>query len=456
MRVLIAGGGQVGELIAARLIREGNEVVVVEPDVARCAQLESQLDARIVNGSAARVLTMRDAGVRDADMVIAVSDSDEVNLLACLIAQVDSDARVKIARLRTHEVDHWRDVVARSGVRIDLVIHPETDIAERVMRVVRVPGASDIRDFADGAVRLFGTNVGPGHRLIGKSLEEIGREGAPANSLVAMIFRGQHVVIPKGSEVIRDGDHLYVLTTRDHLDANLAFFGLDTRTSLKRVFVLGGKQVGIRIAQLLEQQNVTVKLFERDEARARKIAGILRSSIVLNADGTDQRFLEEEGLHEADAFLALTNEDEVNIIASLLARRVGVKKVVALINRLSYLPLVQRLGVNTTVSPRVATVDRILQFVRKGRVLSVATFGEEEAEAIELIAAEGSKYVGRRLRDVRFPAGAIVGAIVRPSGEVVVPRGNERIEVGDRAIFFALETVVPTLEAAFLTGRDRR
>jgi trk system potassium uptake protein len=194
------------------------------------------------------------------------------------------------------------------------------------------------------------------------------------------------------------------------------FFGLDTRASLKRVFILGGKQVGIRIAQLLEQQGVTVKLFERDEARAEKIATILQSAIVLNADGTDQRFLEEEGLDEADAFLALTNDDEDNIIASLLARRVGVKKVVALINRLNYLPMAQRLGMNTTVSPRLAAVDRILQFVRKGGCFRSRRSARRRPRRSSWSPRRGRPTSASRCGMSNFRAGAIVGAIVRPSG----------------------------------------
>ncbi|HSB60112.1 MAG TPA: NAD-binding protein, partial [Vicinamibacteria bacterium] len=223
---------------------------------------------------------------------------------------------------------------------------------------------------------------------------------------------------------------------------------------LGRVFVVGGKQIGILVAETLEQQGVKVKLFERDAARAERIAGILKKTVVIQGDGTDQATLEEANLGGVDAFLALTGDDEDNIIASLLARRLGVRKVVALINRLNYLPLAQRLGVNATVSPRLAAVDRILQFVRKGgHILSVTTFREEEAEAIELIATEGSKYVGRALRDLRFPGGAIVGAIVRPSGEVIVPRGDVAIQGGDRVIFFTLERVVRDLESAFLEPR---
>jgi trk system potassium uptake protein TrkA len=455
MRVLIAGGGQVGALIARRLVREGNDVTIVDLDPARCRLLEEQLDARVVQGSAARVETMRRAGIADAEMFIAVSSVDEVNVLAWMIAQAESRARVRVARLRTHEIEHWRRVLAAVGVRVDFIIHPETDIADRIMRVVHVPGVSDIIEFAEGRVRLFGMNIEAGSPVAGRTLEELDRLGPPKHSLIAMIFRGQQVIIPHGAETLRDGDHVYIVTRREDLRAAMRFMGLETELAVRRAFIVGGKQIGILVAQRLESDGVSVKLFEQDQARAERIAGILRRSVVVHADGTDQAVLEEEGIEGADAFLALTNDDEDNIIASLLARRLGVRKVVALINRLNYLPMAQRLGVNTTVSPRLATVDRILQFVRHGRVLSVTTFREEEAEAIELIATAGTKYVGRPLRELRFPRGAIVGAIVRPDGSALVLRGGESIQPGDRVIFFALERVVPDLESAFLAASAR-
>jgi trk system potassium uptake protein TrkA len=239
--------------------------------------------------------------------------------------------------------------------------------------------------------------------------------------------------------------------TRENLDEVVEFMGLERRRTVERVFIVGGKQLGIRIAEILEARDVQVKLFERDAERCRRISAILRKTIVIHGDGTDQTTLLEENVEGVDAFLALTNHDEDNIIASLLARRLGVRKVVALINRLNYLPMVQRLGINTTVSPRLAAVDRILRYVRKGPVLSVTTFGEEEAEAIELLAAEGTRYVGRKLKDLRFPRGAIVGAIVRPNGTAIVPRGESVIEARDRVIFFALESSVPELETAFFS-----
>ncbi len=458
MRVLIAGGGQVGALIARRLAREGNEVTIVDPDPERCAALEESLDARVVQGSASRVNVLRRAGIADAQMLIAVTNLDEVNVFACMIGQVEAREQVRVARVRTYEVDEWRRVVAEAGIRIDLVIHPEHDLAERVMRVIRLPGVSDVVDFADGRVKLFGMTLEPGSWLAGQTLQQLQEKGPPADSLVALIFRGAQVIVPHGAVDLREGDHVYTVATRENLEDVIRFMGLETRGALERVFVVGGKQLGITCAEMLEGQGVAVKLFERDARRSFRIAEILEKTTVIRADGTDQAILEEENVEGVDAFLAFTNDDEDNIIASLLARRLGARKVVALINRLNYLPLAQRLGVHTTVSPRLAAVDRILQFVRKGRVMSVTTFREEEAEAIELVATERSAYVGRKLRDLRFPRGSIVGAIVRPDGTAAVPRGDVEIRPGDRVIFFTLESAVPELESAFLAeaGKGRR
>ncbi|MEW5975215.1 MAG: Trk system potassium transporter TrkA [Acidobacteriota bacterium] len=450
MRILIAGGGQSAALVAARLIREGNEVTLVEENAERCLQLEESLDAKVVRGNAASIRVLRQAGVQDCEMLIALTSVDQVNILVCLIAQVESNVRVKVARLRTHEVDHWRRICTQAGLKIDLIIHPETEIAERILRVVRVPGVTDVLDFADGKVKLFGMNVDRQSWIAGKTVEDLDRAGPPRNSLIAMIFRGQQVIIPHGAQELRPGDQVYVVTTEENLEANYRFMGLESLKSLDRVFVLGGKQVGIQVAERLEPMGVKVKLFEQDGARCERISQILKKTVVIHADGTDESILEEENVAGVGAFLALTGHDEDNIIASLLARRLGAKKVVALINRLNYLPMIQRLGINTTVSPRLAAVDRILQFVRKGRVISVTSFREEEAEAIELIAAPGSKYLGRSLKEVRFPRGAIVGAIARPSGEVIVPRGGATIEEGDRVLIFSQESTVPVLESAFL------
>ena len=270
MKVVIAGGGQVATLIARRLGREGNEVVVVEENKERYEQLQGLLDAKIVQGNASRVSTLRRAGLGEADMFIAATNSDGANLLACVIAQAEAGHLVKIARIRTHEVEHWRRVSEQVGLNIDLIIHPESRIAERIMRVVGVPGVSDIYDFAGGAVKLFGMNVDVDSWFNGKTLEQLDQASPPKDSLIALIFRGQQVIIPHGEERLRTGDHIYIMATRENLTDVLRFMGLEHRESISRVFVVGGKQLGIGVAEALEKKGVSVKLFEQDAARCEK------------------------------------------------------------------------------------------------------------------------------------------------------------------------------------------
>ncbi len=226
MRILIAGGGQVGTLIARRLIRESNEVTIIDRNDERCAQLEEKLDAKVVRGNAIGMGTLHDAGLQDAEMLIAVTGSDEINFLACLIAQLESKVGVKVARIRSHEVEHWRRMASTAGLQIDLIIHPETDVAERIMRVVHIPGVSDILDFAGGDVKVFGMNVEPDSWFADKTLAELEAASPPKNSLIAMIFRAQQVIIPHGNERLCPGDHIYVVGTRHNLDEVFAFMGL--------------------------------------------------------------------------------------------------------------------------------------------------------------------------------------------------------------------------------------
>ncbi len=450
MKILIAGGGQTAVLVAKRLIKEGNELVIIENNPTRCEYLEEILDAQIVLGDAASIRTLEEAGIKTAEMLIALTSEDQINVIVCLVASIESEIKVKLVRMRTHEVEDWKKIFDGLGLKIDLIIHPETEIADRILRVVRLPGVSDVIDFAEGKVKLFGMNIDEENWVAGKTVEDLDKAGPPKNSLIAMIFRGQEVIIPHGAQVLNPGDHVYIVTTDQDLKSVVKFMGLKRQKALNRVFILGGKQVGIRVAELLESQGVRVKIFERDMDRCNKISQILKQAVVIHADGTDEGVLVDENIKGVGAFLAMTNDDEDNIIASLLARKLGANKIIALINRLNYLPMIQRFGINTSVSPRLATVDRILQFVRKGRVLSVTSFREEEAEAIELIATPGSKYVGRLLKEIKLPRGAIVGAIARPNGEVVVPRGDVEVKAGDRVIFFSLETIVPLLESTFL------
>jgi trk system potassium uptake protein TrkA len=450
MRIFIAGGGQTAECIAKRLIREGNELVVIEQEAARCQFLEVHLDAQIIQGNAASISTWRRAGISTADMIIAVTPSDVVNLLSGMIANAEAPESVIALQLRTWEYKHWAELLKAKGIRIDRIIHPETDIVARILGVVAVPGVSDIRDFAAGEVKAFGMNVEADNWLAGRTLIELNRAGPPKNSMVAMVFRGAEVLIPHGEEVLQPGDHLYVVTTKNELDATLRFMGIEKQESIHRVFIVGGGELGSSVAAVLEEQRVSVKVFEQDPRECERVSGMLRKGVVICGDGTDQETLLRENVEELDAYLALTKDDDANMIASLLARRLGAKKLVALVNRVPNISLAQRLGINTIVSPRIKTIDAILEFVRKGGVLSVRTLGGEEAEAIELVAPARSKYVGHPLEAIHFPRGVVVVAIIRAKGETLIPRGDSVIEAGDRVVFFTLSGCVPELESEFL------
>jgi trk system potassium uptake protein TrkA len=454
MRVLIAGGGQVGEMTARRLSREGNEVTILEGDPERCAHLNEVVDAKVVRGSAASFRHLKAAGADTAEMLIAVTSSDEANILACMISQAEFDVRLKIARIRTHEVDDWRRVCEDAHLHIDLVIHPESEAAAKILPVLRIPGISELHSFAGGRARLFSLGLDADNWIVGKTLVQLADAGPPRNSLVAMVFRGNQAIIPHGDLKLQADDRVYVITRDEDLNETMRFMGLQPGVPLARVFILGGKQLGILLAAEIEKQGAYVKLFERDAGRCQMISEILRDTVVIHGDGSDAATLMEEGVEGVDAYLALTGDDENNLITGLLARRLGARKIVTLLSRTNYLPLAHRLGIQTVVNPRLATVDRILQFVRKGRVHSVTTFGEEAAEAIELEASRNGRYIGRKLKDVHLPREAVVGAIIRPDGEVLIPRGEDVVRAGDRVIFFALETVVPHLEEAFLDERQ--
>lgn len=450
MRILILGGGAVGALVAQRLIRERNEIVIVEKNEERCSDLEDVLDAKIVHGDAASVKVLEQAGLVTSDMLIAVTSNDEANILGCLIAQAFSNVGIKVARLRTHEVERWRSICSSKLLGVDLVIHPDSETVGRMLDVLGLPGVSEIIQFADGKVRLFGMGVETNSWFAGRKISELDEGEPPVNFLVAMIFRERRIIIPHGEDELRIGDHIYVVVPEAEMDAAFEFMGVRKVDKLQRVFVLGGKQLGIEAALRLESMGVQVKLFERDLKRCQKISTLVKNTVVVHADGTDQRILADENINGTDAYLALTGDDEVNIIAGLLSKRMGSQKAVGLVNRIDFLPMAQLLGINSTFSTRLIVVDRILQFVRKGHVVSVTTFREEEAEAIELVATPGSKYVGKPLKDVAFPRGALVGAIVHPTGEVEVPRGDSVISLDDRVILFCLENVIHKLEKAFI------
>jgi trk system potassium uptake protein TrkA len=450
MRIHFAGGGHCAEYVARRLIREGHDLVLMEHDEQRCGELQESLDAQVILGDVTRIAAWRQARLARTDMFVACTDMDERNVLACMIANDLAPQAVKAVRLHTSEYADWHRMLGAMGVKVDRVVHPESDIVARIMRVLALPGVSDIRDFANGRVKVFSMNITRRSELAGQPLQALAQLEGAERQKVCLIFRNNQAIVPEGEERLLPGDHIYVVTASTDLEAALTFMSVPRRERVHEVFIVGGGEIGLELARSLETEKVAIKLFERDLRRCDYLAEQLADTVVIRADGTDQETLLRENIEGADAFITLTADDDDNLIACLLARQLGVDKVVPMLNRVNYLPLAQRLGINTSVSRHVKAADALFEFIRKGGVLSVRTLGEEQAEAIELEVPAESSYVGKPLAQIDFPIGTQVGAIVRPDGVVVVPNDTFVLHARDRAVLFAQEQAVRRLESTVL------
>ncbi len=446
MHAIVVGGGQVGRNIADRLTREGNDVTVVDTDSERLRDIAEHQDVRTILGRGSSPAVLASADIRSAELLIAVTDSDEANIMACVMAGAVSPATVKIARVRELDYASYAQSLERMGVRIDLFINPERVVADRIRRVLQVPGAIDVSVFAEGRVLLAAFRVPVDHPIAGQTLAEIASQGKAPDVLVVALQRAGRLVIPRGDERVLSGDIVYLVVPSVAMAEIARFLGLPSKPT-RRVFIHGAGNVGFLLARDLESEGVQVKVIEPDARRCALLSETLSRGVVLQGDGADWELLEEENVQDAGAYVSLTDDQELNILSALLAKRLGVQTVYALIDRPGYAALAAAIGVDVPVSTRLSAVSSILHYARRGRILAAADFFEEEAEAIEVQAMETSSLVGRPLREVKLPRGAIVGAIVR-GGEVVIPRGDSIIRAGDRVIFFALREAVPQVEKA--------
>jgi trk system potassium uptake protein TrkA len=450
VRIYFAGGGQCIEYIARRLIREGHDLVLLEQDEERCKQLSEKLDARIVNGYASSIADWQRAGLANADMFMACTNSDETNVLACMIANDIAPAAMKAIRLRTPEFDQWQATFDRLGLRVDRVVHPESDMVNRILRVITVPCISDIRNFANGQINLLSMNLQAESPLVGVMVGDFPQLVGVGVAQIGVIFRGTEAIIPLTEERLAVGDQVYIITAADGLDKTLECIGIVKWKHIRQVFITGGGEMGLALAHALEKEKIAVKLFEQNAQRCDYLATQLADTVVINADGTSQEVLLQAHIEGIDAFISLTGDQDANLIACLLARRMNVDKVVPLVTSINYIELAQRLGINTTVNPRIKAADALLEFVRKGGVLSVRTLGEEKIEAIELDVPADSVYINRPLSELGLPAGSLMGAIARPDGTVLIPDSTTSIRAGDRIVLFTQEGTVSKLEKKFL------
>ncbi|MBN1238679.1 MAG: Trk system potassium transporter TrkA [Gammaproteobacteria bacterium] len=437
MRILILGAGQVGTTVAYSLAREeANEVTIVDrnPEVLR--ELQDRLDVRTVVGNAAYPDVLERAGARDADMMIALTDSDEINMIACQIVYTLFRTPTKIARIRAGEYMRHAELFGADCIPVDVTVSPESLVTEYIEQLIHFPGALQVLEFADGRVRLVAARAHEGGALVGRALRELPKHVPNVESRVVAIYRGGRGIIPDGDTVVEEGDEVFFIAARKDIRTVLSEMRrLDE--PVRRVVIAGGGNIGFRLAQALEATN-NVKVIERGFERAREISEQLNKAIVLHGDAADEELLLEENIDSADVFVAVTNAEEANILSAMLAKRLGAHKVMALINKPAYAELVEAGTIDIAISPQQITLGTLLAHVRRGDVVKVHSLRRGAAEAIEAVAhgdSRESKVVGRAIADIRLPRGAVISAIVR-GDRLVIAHHDTVIEADDHVILF--------------------
>lgn len=443
MQVLIIGAGEVGFHTALRLSREGHRVVVLDHDPEQLRKVNERMDVNTLLGPGASPKMLVEAGVAQSDLVVAVTNSDEVNLTACRFAKLLARTATRVARVRSQDYLEFLEREGSKALDVDTVINPEREVARQILQFISVPAASSVADFAEGRVKLLSLRVPATSPLVGRKLMELRAAGVP-DFLVAAIERGGRVVIPRGADTIHYDDLAYVVVRHPDIEPVVRAFGLHA-DPVRGLVVVGGGAIGRLVAQEAVERGIKVRIIERNEERCHQLVDRLRGVLVLHGDGTDMSLLEEENIGGADVFAAVTDDEENNVLIALLGKKMGAKRTISRVAHLGYVPLVSTLGLDLVVSPRFAAVGAILRYLRRGKVLNVAALRDEGAEVIEVEAQATSALVGRPLAEVKLPAGALVAALDR-GGVVDIPSGATVVRPGDRLVIFLLRSVLAKVE----------
>ena len=450
MKILILGAGQVGGTLAAHLASEAFDITLVDGNAASLNALRDKLDIQTVHGWASHPDILRRAGAEDADMLIAVTSSDEVNMVACQVCHALFRTPTKIARVRAAAYLDPEGFFTAEHMPIDVLINPEQVVTNDIRQLLEHPGALQVLDFADGRIQLVAVKAYHGGPLVGRELRLLKEHMPRVETRVAAIYRRGRAIIPTGNTVIEADDEVFFVAARQHINAVMSELRKVERP-FRRVMIAGGGNIGLRLAQTIES-HFNVKVLEYDKQRCEMLADMLQRAVVLNMDATDQERLLEENIEQCDAFCALTNDDEVNIMSSLLAKRLGVRQVVTLIGKPAYVDLVQGGEIDIAISPQQATSSLLLSYVRRADVVRAHSLRRGAAEAIEAIAhgdAKSSRVVGRQIRNIPLPPGTTIGAIAR-GDDVLIAHDDVVVEAEDHVILFLVDKrQVPAVERLF-------
>jgi len=450
MNILVLGAGEVGFHIAVRLAAEGHDVAVVDSDKERIQRVSDTMDVRTVLGNAAHPSVLEQAGAENADLLIAATASDETNMLACQVAHSLFKVTMKMARIRDPEFANSEALFGRDELPIDMIISPEHEAAKAIVKRYQVASAMDAQGFADDKVQLLGMMIRPKTLLAGLAMEELAEVMGDKRVYVVAHEHNRKWKVPTRETVLLAGDSVYLAVSSAQVEAVVEVLeGCKQETKVQRnVMLVGGGNVGFAVAQALEKMGVSIKMIEFNKERASWIADHLTSTVVLHGDALDRDLLEEEAITKMDDFLALTNDDETNILSSLIARKYKVPHVVTLVNRAIYSDLVREIGLDVIVSPRFTTAASILRHVRKGRILGMSPLGDGTLEVIEAEALETAAILDAPLKDLKLPKDTVIGAIVR-GDEVIIPDGDTRVLPNDHVVLVSRAESIRAVEALF-------
>jgi trk system potassium uptake protein len=442
MKIVIVGAGAVGGTLAEHLAREANDITLIDQDVQLLAELQDRLDIRTVPGSGAHPDVLYAAGIEDADMLVAVTSSDEVNMVACQVAATLFKTPTKIARIRSasYVQPRYRErLFGGSGLPVDVLITPEQAVTDYIHRLIERPGALQVLDFAGGRIQLVGMRAELGGRLVGQQLREIQRHIPDIDARAAAIYRRDRSLIPEGDTVIEEGDEVFFIAAAGNIRRVMAELAPETKP-YQRIVIAGGGNIGHRLASALEPR-LNVKVIEQSPQRCARLAELLNRTVVLTGRADDRELLLDENIDKTDLFLAVTNDDKANIMSSILAKRLGAGRVMALISNPVYADLVQGSEIDVAISPQQATTSALLSHVRRGDTVNAHSLRRGAAEALEIIAhgdARNSRVVARAIDQIKLPRGATIPALVR-NGEVIIAHHDTLIESNDHVIVFILD-----------------
>lgn len=443
MHIIVIGAGEVGRHLCQQLSHEDHDVILIDRDQDKLRRVERDLNILSITGNGGSSQVLREAGASKADLFIAVTNIDEVNLIACIMAK-KYGAKSLIARIRDEDYLRADSPFNGEELGIDMLINPDKAMAEEILKISKFAHSFEIVDFANGEVILIGYHIEKDNPSCGIALADLKALKGLYDFVIVAIVRAGKTLIPRGEDIIRPDDRIYLVVKKDDIRAAEKILGMEQKP-LKKVFIVGGGRVGLNVAKALEQQDIDVYVVEKESDRCENLAEELENAVVLNCDGLEARDLIQEGIDSADLLVAVTNGDTTNILASLLAKHHGARKSITRISHPDFIPLLGKLGIDVALSSRLVAANMILRFVRRGLILSVASLLGSDAEVVEFIVSTHWKYRETALKSIKFPRQANLGAIIR-DGDVIIPSGDTVFHDNDRLIIFSMKTAVPKVE----------